>query len=57
MKQCWVLTFENKSLWTAPSNVLPLHLKQTLPPHNLNFSMKVKVMGSTLDYLLKSSPP
>ena len=29
---------KTKCLLTSPSNVLPLHLKQTFPPiHNLNF--------------------
>ena len=47
--------FTFKSLLTTPSNVLPLHLKQTFPPIIWEFSMKVKVMRLNSDYLLKSS--
>ena len=45
--------FKIKSFLTMPSNVLPLHLKQTFPPI-IGFSLKVKVMGSNPAYLLKS---
>ena len=31
------ILLKTKSLFTSPSNVLPLHLKQTFPPLNLNF--------------------
>ena len=44
-----------KCLLTTPSNVLPLHLKNILSCPWLELSMKVKVMGSNLGYLLKSS--
>ena len=42
-----------KSLLTTPSNVLPLHFKQTLQT-KLEFSFKMKVMRSNPGYLLKS---
>ena len=42
-----------KSLLTMPSNVLPLHLKQTFPP-KFEFLLKVKAMGLNPGYLLKS---
>ena len=40
--------FVFKSLLTMPSNVLPLHLKQTFPP-----IISTEVVGSNLGYLLK----
>ena len=45
--------FVFKSLLTMPSNVLPLHLKQTFPPI-FEFSLKMKVMGSIPGYFFKS---
>ena len=45
---------KTKSLLTSPTNVFPLHLKYLNFPANFEFSLKVKVMGSNLGYLLKS---
>ena len=38
-----------------PSNVKDFTPQANFPAHNFNFAMKVKVMGTNLGYLLKSS--
>ena len=43
---------KTKSLLTTPSNVLPIHLKQTFPPI-IWILLKVKVMGLNPGYPLK----